>query len=164
MRAHGEEFGLPNDSGFHIKFPALDNVSVHAETHVFGVNGVDAQSITNAELEGRRRIRAMMDLMKKYGPQENAITLLGIASHIGIRETRHIIGRYRLTEAGFLSGVRHHDAIANGSYPVDIHYPDRSGVILKFLNGVQVIKDDQGERKSRRIWRISRYGMCWTDR
>ncbi|HEX5513645.1 MAG TPA: FAD-dependent oxidoreductase, partial [Gammaproteobacteria bacterium] len=48
-------------------------------------------------------------------------------------ETRRILGEYYLTASDLLAARKFDDAIARGSYPVDIHNPDGKGTILKRL-------------------------------
>ena len=65
---------------------------------------------------------------------------LGIATipaRLGIRESRHAECLHTLTEAEVLNGTRFPDAIANGSYRVDIHYPDRPGLVFRYLDGTE---------------------------
>lgn len=50
---------------------------------------------------------------------ENA-TLTGVADELYVRETRHIIGEYRLTVKDILESTYNHSAIAMASYPIDI--------------------------------------------
>jgi len=95
-----------------------------AYTHVFNTVGSDASQLTSAEMEGRRQIRAYMDISRKYAGKDNNPCLVDLASHIGIRETRSFKANYTLTEEDVLTCRRFPDAVANCSYPIDIHDPD----------------------------------------
>ncbi len=53
--------------------------------------------------------------------------------HTGVRETRRIVGDYRLTAEDVLAARKFDDVVARGSYPVDIHNPKGSGTVLKRL-------------------------------
>ena len=57
---------------------------------------------------------------------ENA-RLLSTALHIGIRESRRVVGEYTLCEKDLVSLARFEDAIAVSNYAIDIHSPDGSG-------------------------------------
>ncbi len=94
-----------------------------ALTHVFDTLASDATQLTAAEIEGRRQIRAYMDIARKYGGKANNPCLLNLPSYIGIRETRSFQANYTLTEEDVLTCKRFPDAIANGTYPVDVHDP-----------------------------------------
>ena len=54
-------------------------------------------------------------------------------NRIGVRETRRIIGEYRLTADDLLNARKFEDVIARGSYPFDLHNPLGKGTILKRL-------------------------------
>ena len=152
LSKQGSEFGLREDWGWRTFVPGLPNTFMHAETHVFGANCAIATQLTDSEIEGRRQVRAFMDLMRKYGPQDT-ISLAALPSTIGIRETRHIKARYRLTENDILTGVRFPDAIANGSYPVDVHHQNSSGITFKYLDGTQAVIDHRSSGTKRGRWR-----------
>lgn len=124
IRRHGEEFDLAPDQGWSAPVPASPNVSMCAYTHVFNTVASDAVELTAAEIEGRRQIRAYMDLARKYGGKDNAPCLLDLASTIGVRETRAFTANYTLTEKDVLSCRRFPDAIANGTYHIDVHDPN----------------------------------------
>jgi len=123
IRTHREEFGLKPDHGWGAGVPGSPGVGMCAFTHVFDTVASDANQLTAAEIEGRRQIRAYMDIARKYGGEDNKPCLLDLASYIGIRETRSFEANYRLTENDVLSCKRFPDAIANGTYPVDVHDP-----------------------------------------
>ena len=121
---HREEFGLAPDHGWGAPVPGVKDVRMCAYTHVFKTDASDAGQLTAAEVEGRRQIRAYMDIARKYGGTKNKPCLLDLASYIGIRETRSFTAKYRLTEGDVLSCRRFPDAIANGTYHIDVHDPD----------------------------------------
>jgi hypothetical protein len=120
---HREEFGLPPDHGWGSVVPGSRDVEMCAYTHVFDTVASDANQLTAAEIAGRRQIRAYMDIARKYGGSNNQPTLLDLPSCIGVRETRSFQANYTLTEEDVLSCKRFPDAIANGTYHIDVHDP-----------------------------------------
>lgn len=136
IRTHGAEFGLVKDSGWGTPIPGAKDVSLCAFTHVFNTDASDAQQLTAAEIEGRRHVRAYMDIARKHGGEHNSPALLDLGSYIGIRETRAFNASYTLTEEDVLSCKRFPDAIANGSYHIDVHDPK---------TGVFQFKEPRGE-------------------
>ncbi|MBN2712776.1 MAG: FAD-dependent oxidoreductase, partial [Planctomycetes bacterium] len=132
---HYKEFGLEMDAGWSGEIPGISNMRMFAETHVFGANCTDAGQLTKAEMTGRLQVRKIMAMLKKYGPEDLDLVLAGLASYIGIRETRRFDAEYTLTEEDVLWGKRFPDAIANGTYRVDVHHPDGGGFIFKYLDG-----------------------------
>ena len=54
--------------------------------------------------------------------------------HIGVRETRRIVGDYQLTADDVLARASSTTSIARGSYPIDIHNPKGgTGTLLERL-------------------------------
>ena len=116
---------------------SLDDTMV-AGTRVFGADCSDADQLTLAELEGRRQVRAMCDILREHFLPEGRVPLVALPAKIGIRETRHARCLHTLTESEVLSGTRFPDAIANGTYRVDVHHMDRSGLTFRYLDGREV--------------------------
>ncbi len=123
IKTHGKEFALVKDHGWGTPVPGTKDVRMNALTHVFNTNASDARQLTAAEIEGRRQVRAYMDIARKYGGKNNNPALLDLGSSLGIRETRSFTADYTLTEEDVLSCRRFPDAIANGSYHIDVHDP-----------------------------------------
>ncbi len=149
--AHRQEFALVADRGWSGATPGAPEVTMVAETHVFGANTADANTLTQAEIEGRRQMRAMLDLLRAHRPDTPPPVLLALPSTIGIRETRRFQAEYTLTEADVLHGRPFADGIANGSYRVDVHHPSGGGFIFKYLDGTTLSLDANGWTKDR--WR-----------
>lgn len=149
---HCHEYGLPRDAGWDVEIPQGQGIRMHANTHVFGVDVSDARQLTHAEMEGRRSIRALMDMVRKHHPERIPdLNLLALSSSIGARESRHFKTIYGLTEDDVLNGIRFPDAIANGSYRVDVHHPEGGGWLLKYLDGTQTSYTHAGREDGR--WR-----------
>ena len=94
----------------------------------------EVEDLTRAEIEGRRQVAAIMDLLHKERPELQAV-LHDFPAGIGVRDTRHIKCQYQLSGADVLEGRRFPDAIANGSYRVDIHHQDKPGITFMHLDG-----------------------------
>ena len=120
---HREEFGLVKDHGWGAPVPGSAGARMCAYTHVFNTDASDATQLTAAEIEGRRQIRAYLDIARKYGGKQNKPCLLDVGSYIGVRETRSFTADYTLTEKDVLTCKRFPDAIANGTYHIDVHNP-----------------------------------------
>jgi len=133
---HADEFGLPDGFMWGAPIPPDDDVFMLAGTRVAGKNPADGDQLTCCEMEGRRQVRAIMDIWRKY-IKGKCIALHALPSQIGIRESRHIKGAYLLTGEDLLYGKKFEDAIANGTYPVDIHHQDKEGITFKKLDGTQ---------------------------
>ena len=130
---HGDEFALPPTFAWGVTIPGSD-VYMLAATRVHHVDCSDAAALTRGEMEGRRQVRSIMDLIRRHAPQAS-VALQALPARIGIRETRHVRCRQQLTGEDVLRGRRFDDAIANGSYRVDIHHQDKPGITLRYLDG-----------------------------
>ena len=101
----------------------MDPYRVFANQTRIPSNPLNPFKLTEAEMEGREEILSQVEELKgKNYPVE----LLISAPHIGIRESRRIIGDYILTEEDLIKGRMFEDRIALCNYPIDIHYQKRS--------------------------------------
>jgi hypothetical protein len=101
-------------------------VSVNA-TRVFKVDPTDVVDLTYAEVEARRQVRQMSRFLTKYIRGFERAFLQESAIHIGVRESRRLIGEYQLTGRDVLSAQKFDDVIARGAFGIDIHCADYSG-------------------------------------
>jgi FAD dependent oxidoreductase len=104
--------------------------------------GTSADDLTQAEIEGRRQMLALMAFFRATLPGFERCELLDTATQIGVRETRRITGEYTVTLEDLAAGREFDDVIALSGYPVDIHSPtgDGGGVTgeLKTANIYQI--------------------------
>ncbi len=153
VQEHGHEFGLEKDWGWGSAIPGLPGMKLRADTHVFNTDASDAEQLTRAEIEGRRQVRAIMDVIRAYGPSDKRIALADLAAALGVRESRRFRMRYRLTGDDVLFGRPFDDAIANGSYRVDIHHADGPGVTFRYLDGTESVIRERGRSGEKGRWR-----------
>ena len=90
-------------------------------SRIMGVDGTDPDSVSAAEVEGRRQVQEIFAFLKKYVPGcENAV-LMSTPAHVGIRETRHIKGEYILNTDDVLHGNVPADSILLAANSIDVH-------------------------------------------
>lgn len=133
---HVRKFGLPECFIWGAPVPPEDDVFMLSGTRVAVKNPAEAAQLTHCEIEGRRQVRAIMDIWRKY-VKGKSLALHALPSQIGIRESRHIRGLCRISGKNLLYGKKINDAIANGTYPVDIHRQDDPGITFKYLDGTR---------------------------
>jgi hypothetical protein len=150
LREHGAEFKLPPGFQWGVTVPGTETYML-AGTRVLGSDCSNAAQLTAAEMEGRRQVRGILDLLRKYAPHL-PINLIGLPARIGIRDSRHVRAHYSLTGSDVLSGRPFPDAIANGSYRADIHHQDRPGVTFRYLDGREIYVSP-GEPATQGRWR-----------
>jgi len=89
------------------------------------MNGVDAQQLSDGEIEGRRQIREYFRFLKAEVPGFEQSSIVDIAPQVGIRETRRIQGAYALTGEDILSSARFEDSIGVNAWPMELHADGR---------------------------------------
>ena len=132
--AERDAHALPRGFLWASKVVGLETLRMVAGTRVPDTDCSDADELTRAEIEGRRQVRAMCDILRGC-PGGRDVALAALPAYIGIRETNHADCLHTLTEQEVLHGVRFDDAIANGSYRVDIHHSGRAGLTFRYLDG-----------------------------
>jgi len=120
------------------RIPGLPGLRLVVGSRVNDADCSDADQLTAAEIEGRRQVRAIRDILHTHVRGGDRVHLAQLPSTIGIRETRHAECVYRVTESDVLEGVRFDDAVANGSYRVDVHHSDKPGLTFRYLDGAEV--------------------------
>ena len=101
-------------------------------TRVKGVDGTDPSSLSAGEVEARRQIGDIQRYLVDYVPGFANAQLTKVAPFLGLRETRRIVGQYVLNREDILNCRRFEDAIAVGSYPIDVHRPHDEGCTLEW--------------------------------
>lgn len=101
-------------------------------TRVKGIDGTDPRSLTHGEIETRRQVGDIVKYLVGYVPGFENARLITVASFLGIRETRRIVGHYVMTGEDILSCRRFEDAVAVASYPIDLHRPNDNDCTLEW--------------------------------
>ncbi len=104
-------------------------VSVNS-TRIVRRYGADVLDLTAAEVEGRRQMAQIVSFLRDYVPGFEGAYLCQSGSEVGVRETRRVVGRYKLTAEDILHARKFDDVIARGTYPIDIHSPEGKGTTL----------------------------------
>ena len=92
--------------------PANDMFMI-AGTRVHGADCSDADQLTEAEIEGRRQIEKIISILRRQKGGDKLV-LQEIPTHIGVRQTRHVVCEHHLTNREVMYGERFDDAITNG--------------------------------------------------
>ncbi|MDE1928882.1 MAG: FAD-dependent oxidoreductase, partial [Burkholderiales bacterium] len=88
-------------------------------------DATDAVEFSAAEVEGRRQIVEYMRFLRAEVPGFERAEIAGIAAQVGVRESRRVVGEYRLSGEDVLAGARFADAIGLNAWPLEIHLPGR---------------------------------------
>jgi len=159
MRAAGEELGF-------VEAPYVawrDDVCVFMGPRLPGYSALRVDDMTTVELESRRRMAVHLDVFRRSAPGFERAWLLLSAPQLGVRHTRRLVGRRRMTVADWREGVVHEDEIgvspspsakfANVSVPYGAIVPAHLDNVL--VGGRHVATDPQTQSFMREI------PQCW---
>ena len=126
IRRDGVPFELPFERARYVPWiintPAPGSAAVQL-THVYRMNPLDPGDLTAATVQCRRQAHEAFAVLRRVKGLEN-IELVRTAPQIGVRESRRVCGRYRLTIDDLAAGRQFPDAVASCAFVVDIHNPD----------------------------------------
>ncbi|MDF2718728.1 MAG: dependent oxidoreductase [Paenibacillus sp.] len=135
---YGEMQKYPPNNKERVKMRGLnigrqnDNTILINALQIFGIDGLDPKSRAEAFEIGKKELPYVLEHMKKLYPEFAGVELTGTAPELYVRETRHMLGEYRLTMLDVLENRDQWDRIAFGSYPVDIQRtsPTDNGAVM----------------------------------
>ena len=89
--------------------------------HVYNVDATNSESMTKAHMEARKQVLDAYSVLKDKteGFENSAITQ--VAPVLGIRESRHIEGEYKITVKDVTEGTKFDDRIAVYGFGMDVH-------------------------------------------
>ncbi|NGO46982.1 FAD-dependent oxidoreductase [Streptomyces ureilyticus] len=124
------ELQLPREDVLFFGTPHPREVSVNS-TRVTAALGTSVWELSRAEYTARRQLAQIDHFLRTRVPGFEHAYVAQSGSHIGVRETRRIVGDYQLTGNDILEARAFPDAVAHGAYPIDIHNPEGTGTLLK---------------------------------
>ena len=118
--AESGDYRLPRLEGSWHRTPHAGVVTVHM-TRIPNVDATDPEQLTHAEIEGRRQVREYHRFLRDKVPGFDRSVLVATSPAIGVRESRRVIGDYRLTRDDVLKARRFEDEIALCGAPIEDH-------------------------------------------
>jgi FAD dependent oxidoreductase len=82
--------------------------------HMAGLDGLKVEDLTRAEMQGRKHIHALVDLVRGKLPGFETCYVVDVAPQTGVRQTRLLEGEYVLTKDDLAQRTRFDDSIARG--------------------------------------------------
>jgi hypothetical protein len=119
LRAKGE-CPVERDTIIYINSPNDGQVYLNSTRHL-RVDATNVFDLTRAGVEGHLQTEKLVELLKKHVPGFENCYISNITPILGVRETRRIMGIEKLTVDKIVKGEVTEDAIALGSYKIDIH-------------------------------------------
>ena len=134
----------PQRSGapYLIKVPRPGAAAIQA-THMYKIDYTNTRDLTRATVEGRRQVHEIFMKAMKCIPGMEDVQLTVTAPAVGVRESRHLHGRYRLDLEDLLQSRRYkRTAVTDVNFPIDIHEIDPQSTAPKLVlpPGVKVPK------------------------
>jgi glycine/D-amino acid oxidase-like deaminating enzyme len=118
--AEAGDYRLPRLEGSWHRTPHAGVITVHM-TRIPNVDATDPEQLTRAEIEGRRQVMEYHRFLRDKVPGFERSVLVATSPAIGVRESRRVIGDYRLTRDDVLSSRRFEDEIALCGAPIEDH-------------------------------------------
>lgn len=103
-------------------------------TRMNHVDGTDAFAVSKAMVEGRRQVEEVLNFIHKYIPGGENAEIVGVAEALGVRETRHIVGRYELSKYDILHRTEFEDSVMSYGYSIDVHAPGDGGGVFQTVD------------------------------
>lgn len=92
--------------------------------HIINFDGTSTTDLTRARFEGTKQAMELLRFFRERVPGFENAYISQTANQIGVRETRRIVGDYKLTYDDLVNGKDFDDEIARGCWPIDIHSPN----------------------------------------
>lgn len=97
-------------------------------SRLIGIDGTDGTSLSKGMRQGRKEIRELMKIFQHYFPGFKEAKIKSIASQLGVRETRRIVGDYRLTVEDLRNDKAFDDCIGFSMYGWDLPDPNKPSI------------------------------------
>jgi hypothetical protein len=106
-------------------------------TRIVRHKATTSAGLTAAETIGRQQVQLLVKFCQERLPGFQNSYLTRMPSQVGVRESRHVLGRYTLTARDVVSARRFPDAIARSGYPLDVHDPNGDALESGEISGNQ---------------------------
>lgn len=118
-RAKAEGYNITKEKGLLMRRSVND--SAYGILPSVAVNSLDAQTLTDAEMNVRLQAQDYIRAFRNYMPGMKDCCLTATGPRLGLRETRRIVGKATVTDEAVLSAAKRDDSIARGSWQPELH-------------------------------------------
>ena len=114
---------LPHPAGHVLLYKStIPGIVTCNMTNVIDVDGTSAEDLTRAEITARKQMPLIVDFLREYVPGYEKCYIIGSASLMGVRETRHFKGVKTITEQEISDAVQHDDYVVyDAHFNFDVH-------------------------------------------
>ncbi len=127
------DFDVPRNQFIYITTPIEGALAINT-TRITNIDASDTYQLSEGLVLGYQQVDALIKFMNKYIPGFENARLSSIAPSLGIRETRHFEGVYRLTRKEMYSDYVRENAVAQSAYNIDIHSGVKDHIDLTPVN------------------------------
>lgn len=103
-------------------------------TRIIDHDATSAESLSDAELEGRRQCAQLDRFLRRHVPGFAGALLEFTGPSVGVRGSRQLVGSYTLTAQDILQRKAFPTVVAHSAYPIDIHNPKGEGTASTFMS------------------------------
>lgn len=97
-----------------------DNTILINSMQIYDIDPTDPESVKEGLAIGAKEAPLIVDYLKKKFAPFKSLKYAGVAPELYVRESRHLVGEYRLRMVDLMENRDFWDAIAYGAYEVDI--------------------------------------------
>lgn len=127
------DFDIPRNQFIYITTPTKGSLAINT-SRITDIDASDAYQLSDGLVLGYQQVHTLIKFMNKYVPGFENAQLAAISPTLGIRETRHFRGIYRLTRENMYSDYVKKNAIAQSAYNIDIHSGVKDHIDLTPIN------------------------------
>lgn len=114
--------------------PNRQEVAINS-TRLAGVDATDTKALSEALITLGSQVLQCERFCREKVPGFERATLTGVASRVGVRETRRIVGEYVLSTDDVIDGKKSLDGIAKGGHHVDVHGSGKDQMRIPITDG-----------------------------
>ena len=120
-KSRGELYFTSGELGI---WPAMGAGEVEINVTRVEADGTEIAGLTRAQLECRKQAVSIMGFLRRNIPGFQNAYISKTAPEVQRRDTRRIVADYVMSARDILAGTEFPDAVAKGSYPVEVHNPE----------------------------------------
>ncbi len=121
---------LPSPAGHVLLYPTtLKGIVTCNMTNCIEVDGTNAADLTRATVVCRKQMEKIVSFLREFVPGYENCFIVSSASLIGVRETRHFVGKAEINEQDILEARVFDDwVVKDASFNFDVHNISGSGL------------------------------------
>jgi glycine/D-amino acid oxidase-like deaminating enzyme len=103
------------------RLPRDGEYVVNCDSGIYDANPLEPADLTKVHAAAMNAAFALVEWMRTNLDGGESCHLVATAAHVGVRESRRILGDYVLTKEDVLAARKFPDGVALGCFPLDIH-------------------------------------------